>query len=196
MALLLLAAPRLFRREQTAAAADERMVSKAANDTTIRHIALAVGGVAAALAVMGGSLVLGAGGLGGEDRRPRPGARTPGRRAPAAHAATERGGWRRRWLRRGLRLLRRPAKRGANAGPGGQPVADRRGRTDPHSRRPDPRERERLAGIPGAARHPGEGERGGRGAGGGHRCGGGGGRHSDGADDRGQRERPPPHRLH
>src|SRR3989304_9913612 len=70
MALLLLAAPRLFRREQTAAAADERMVSKAVNDTTIRHIALAVGGVAAALAVMGGSLVLALGALGGEHPLP------------------------------------------------------------------------------------------------------------------------------
>jgi len=70
MALLLLAAPRLSRREQTAAAADERMVSKAANDTTIRHIALAVGGVAAALAVMGGSLVLALGALGDEHPLP------------------------------------------------------------------------------------------------------------------------------
>jgi len=70
MALLLLAAPRLFRREQTAAAADERMVSKAANDTTIRHIALAVGGVAAALAVMGGSLALALGALGDEHPLP------------------------------------------------------------------------------------------------------------------------------
>src|SRR3970282_2101288 len=70
MALLLLAALRLSRREQTAAATDERMVSKAANDTTIRHIALAVGGVAAALAVMGGSLALALGALGDEHSLP------------------------------------------------------------------------------------------------------------------------------
>src|SRR3990172_10749593 len=70
MALLLLAAPRLSRREQTAAATDERMVSKAANDTTIRQIALAVGGLAAALVVMGGSLALALGVLGDEHPLP------------------------------------------------------------------------------------------------------------------------------
>ena len=46
------------------------MVSKAANDTTIRHIALAVGGLAAALAVMGGSLALALGALGDEHPLP------------------------------------------------------------------------------------------------------------------------------
>jgi len=44
--------------------------SRALEGTTIRHIALAVGGVAAALAVMGGSLALALGVLGGE--RPLP----------------------------------------------------------------------------------------------------------------------------
>src|SRR3990170_1886984 len=71
MALLLVAVPRLSRRWRAASTGRERMASSRALDgTTIRHIALAVGGVAAALAVMGGSLALALGVLGGE--RPLP----------------------------------------------------------------------------------------------------------------------------
>src|SRR3972149_2643249 len=120
-------AARLSRRERTSPAMNNPMLSRMTNDATLRRTAMAAAGVAAALAVMGGSLALALGVLGDEHPLPtRPPSAVVGGAGGADGGSAPSGG----------------APRGAAPpGPGGQPFADGRSWTDPDSRRRHPRER-------------------------------------------------------
>src|SRR3990172_10971124 len=63
-------AARLSRRGRTLPAVNKPMLSRMTNDATLRRTAMAAAGVAAALAVMGGSLALALGVLGDEHPLP------------------------------------------------------------------------------------------------------------------------------
>src|SRR3972149_6581189 len=98
-------AARLSRRERTLPAVNKPMLSRMTNDATLRRTAMAAAGVAAALAVMGGSLALALGVLGDEHPLPAPppsavvggaggGGRFPRGPPPGEGGARPRGGGR------------------------------------------------------------------------------------------------------